>query len=59
MKDKYFNHQLYFTIFFTLAAFGEVMAQFDTNLFIKKAWYWPESIVYMGDQNDDGCDDFL
>jgi hypothetical protein len=35
-------------------------AQFDTNLFIKRAWYWPESIVYMGDQNDDGsCDDFF
>ena len=37
----------------------QVSAQFDTNLFIKKAWYWPESIVYMGDQNDDGCDDFF
>jgi hypothetical protein len=59
MKNKYFNHQLYFTIFFTLAVFGEVSAQFDTNLFIKKALYWPESIVYMGDQNNDGYDDFF
>jgi hypothetical protein len=59
MKNKYFNIRLYFTIFFTLAVFGEVSAQFDTNLFIKKALYWPESIVYMGDQNNDGCDDFF
>lgn len=37
----------------------EINAQFDTNLFIKRAWYWPESIVYMGDQNGDSCDDFF
>ncbi|MBK8663182.1 MAG: hypothetical protein IPN18_15835 [Ignavibacteriales bacterium] len=40
MKDKYFNIRLYFTIFFTLAVFGEVSAQFDTIVY-KKAWYWP------------------
>ncbi len=38
---------------------SESKAQFDTNLFIKRAWYWPESIVYMGDQNGDSCDDFF
>ncbi|MBK7866531.1 MAG: hypothetical protein IPJ75_05810 [Ignavibacteriales bacterium] len=45
----------------TMMAFlnPSIHAQFDTNLFIKKAWYWQESIVYMGDQNGDGCDDFF
>jgi len=38
---------------------SSLYAQFDTNLFIKRALYWPESIVYMGDQNNDGCDDFF
>ncbi len=46
-------------ILLVLTMTTQVSAQFDTNLFIKKAWYWPESIVYMGDQNDDGCDDFF
>ncbi len=59
MKDKYFNIRLYFTIFFTLAVFGEVSAQFDTVVFVRRAWHWDQSVIYLGDQNNDGYDDFV
>ena len=59
MKYKYFNRQLYFTLFFTLAVFGEVNAQFDSIIFARNDIYGPQAVIYMGDQNDDGCDDFV
>ncbi len=59
MKYKYFNRQLYFTLFFTLSVFGEVNAQFDTVVFSKEGYFSYESIVYMGDQDNDGYDDFV
>ena len=59
MNIKYFNFRLYFTIFFILAVFGEINAQFDTIIFSKEGYFWYESIVYMGDQNNDGYDDFV
>ncbi|GAB1443983.1 hypothetical protein MASR2M39_28280 [Ignavibacteriales bacterium] len=59
MKYKYFSRQLYFTIFFTLAVFGEVNAQFDSIIFARNDIYGPQAVIYMGDQNDDGCDDFV
>ncbi len=34
-------------------------AQFDTIVFSKQGYFSYESIVYMGDQNNDGYDDFL
>ncbi|MBK7868179.1 MAG: T9SS type A sorting domain-containing protein [Ignavibacteriales bacterium] len=37
----------------------EVKAQFDTIVFSKAGYFLYESIVYMGDQNDDGYDDFV
>jgi hypothetical protein len=38
----------------------EVYAQyFDTLIFRTNGLYWAESVIYMGDQNDDGCDDFM
>ncbi len=46
---------LLFAIFVTTAA----NAQFDTVIFVKKAPYWNEAVIYMGDQNDDGYDDFI
>ncbi|GAB1441818.1 hypothetical protein MASR2M39_06530 [Ignavibacteriales bacterium] len=45
-------------ILLVLTMSTQVRAQFDTNS-LSKAWYWPESIVYMGDQNGDSCDDFF
>lgn len=42
-------------IFFTT----EVKAQFDTNIFTRRAPFTPESVLCMGDQNSDGYDDFL
>lgn len=59
MNNKYFNNRLYFTIFFTLAVFGEVYAQFDSVAFVRRAWHWDQSVVYLGDQNNDGNDDFV
>ena len=38
----------------------DVSAQyFDTLIFKTYGYYWEESVLYMGDQNDDGFDDFL
>ncbi|MCA0387343.1 MAG: T9SS type A sorting domain-containing protein [Bacteroidetes bacterium] len=37
----------------------EVDAQYDTIVFSKQGYFSYESIVYMGDQNDDGYDDFV
>ena len=37
----------------------EVNAQFDSIIFARNDIYYRESVVYLGDQNDDGCDDFL
>lgn len=38
----------------------EVYAQyFDTLIFKTYGYYWEESVLYMGDQNDDGFDDFI
>jgi hypothetical protein len=59
MNNKYYNNRLYFTIFFTLAVFGEVSAQFDSIIFARNDIYGPQAVIYMGDQNDDGCDDFV
>ena len=36
-----------------------VSAQFDSLLFLTEGYYLNQSIIYMGDQNDDGCDDFI
>ncbi|MBK7265109.1 MAG: T9SS type A sorting domain-containing protein [Ignavibacteriales bacterium] len=39
---------------------SEVSAQyFDPLIFRTNGLYWKESVIYMGDQNDDGCDDFM
>ncbi len=59
MKYKYFNRQLYFTLFFAHLVFGEVNAQFDSIIFARNDIYGPQAVIYMGDQNDDGCDDFV
>ena len=32
---------------------------FDTLIFSTTGLYWQESVIYMGDQNGDGCDDFM
>jgi len=37
----------------------EVSAQFDSIIFARNDIYRPNVVVYMGDQNDDGCDDFV
>ena len=37
----------------------EVSAQFDTVVFVRRAWHWDQSVIYMGDQNNDGYDDFV
>ncbi|MBK7267151.1 MAG: hypothetical protein IPI12_12650 [Ignavibacteriales bacterium] len=37
----------------------EVSAQFDSIIFARNDIYAPKAVIYMGDQNDDGCDDFV
>ena len=32
---------------------------FDSLIFKTTGLYWKESVIYMGDQNGDGCDDFM
>jgi len=50
----------YALLFFLLIPGSEnLYAQFDTVIFVKKAPYWNEAVIYMGDQNDDGFDDFI
>ena len=38
---------------------AEVNAQFDSIIFARNDIYGPQTVIYMGDQNDDGCDDFV
>jgi len=38
---------------------NDVSAQFDSLMFLDAGYYLNESVIYMGDQNDDGCDDFI
>ncbi|GAB1443710.1 hypothetical protein MASR2M39_25520 [Ignavibacteriales bacterium] len=38
---------------------SETSAQFDSLMFLDAGYYLNQSIIYMGDQNDDGCDDFI
>ena len=37
----------------------EVNAQFDSLMLLDSGYYLNQSVIYMGDQNDDGCDDFI
>ena len=37
----------------------EASAQFDSLMFLDAGYYWNESVIYMGDQNGDSCDDFI
>jgi hypothetical protein len=51
---------LAFCFFWLLCVTAEVTAQyFDTLIFRTSGLYWKESVIYMGDQNGDGCDDFM
>ncbi len=47
-------------LFLFVALTTEINAQyFDTLIFKTNGLYWAESVIYMGDQNGDGCDDFM
>jgi hypothetical protein len=56
---KIYPRKIVYTLVLLATGVTIVRAQFDTNIFTRKAPYWPESVVYMGDQNSDGYDDFL
>ena len=47
------------SLLFVIIVSTEVYAQFDTVVFSKEGYFSYESIVYMGDQNNDGYDDFV
>ncbi|GAB1441519.1 hypothetical protein MASR2M39_03530 [Ignavibacteriales bacterium] len=37
----------------------EVYAQFDSVVFVRRAWHWDQSVIFLGDQNNYGYDDFV
>jgi hypothetical protein len=47
------------SLLFVIIVSTEVYAQFDTVVFSKEGYFSYESIMYMGDQNNDGYDDFV
>ena len=47
-------------LFLLLTVSIQVRAQyFDSLIFKTHGIFWPESVIYMGDQNNDGFDDFM
>jgi len=57
LKLKYIPLQ--FVFFILLFVQTEVSAKFDSIIFARNDIYAPKAVIYMGDQNDDGCDDFV
>ncbi|MBK6681258.1 MAG: hypothetical protein IPG53_15190 [Ignavibacteriales bacterium] len=57
---KHFMLRFGFLLLLVIMCSAEVTAQyFDTLIFRTSGLYWKESVIYMGDQNGDGCDDFM
>jgi hypothetical protein len=53
-------NRLFVPVFIVILFFGSnTYAQFDSLMFLDAGYYLNESVIYMGDQNDDGCDDFI
>ncbi len=53
-------NRIFVPVFIVILFFGpKTYAQFDSLMLLDSGYYWNESIIYMGDQNDDGCDDFI
>lgn len=48
-----------FSLLFVIIVSTEIYAQYDTIVFSKQGYFLYESIIYMGDQDSDGYDDFL
>lgn len=46
-------------LFLLVGCTTELNAQFDSLMLLDSGYYLNESVIYMGDQNDDGCDDFI
>ncbi|KAB2909049.1 MAG: T9SS type A sorting domain-containing protein [Ignavibacteriales bacterium] len=58
LKQKPFRFIFIFLLVVTTSM--EVKAQyFDSLIFKTYGYFWQESVIYMGDQNGDGFDDFL
>ncbi len=52
--------RLFIAVSIVILFFGsKTNAQFDSLMFLDEGYYLNQSIIYMGDQNDDGCDDFI
>ena len=56
---KYFLTRCGFLLLLVVIVTTETNAQFDTIVFSKAGYFLYESIVYMGDQDSDGYDDFM
>ncbi|GAB1348202.1 hypothetical protein MASR1M107_04130 [Ignavibacteriales bacterium] len=48
-----------FSLLFVIIVSTEINAQYDTIVFSKQGYFLYESIIYMGDQDSDGYDDFV
>ncbi len=48
-----------FSLLFVIIVSTEINAQFDSIIFARNDIYRPESVVYLGDQDNDGYDDFV
>jgi hypothetical protein len=53
-------NRLFVLIFVVILFFGsKTYAQFDSLMFITSGYLRLQPVIYMGDQNNDGCDDFI
>ena len=57
--SKYLKSLIILPCLVLLLSFTAEAQYFDTLIFKTTGLYWQESVIYMGDQNDDGCDDFM
>jgi len=57
--SKYLNSLRILPCFVLLLSSAVEAQYFDTLIFKTTGLYWKESVIYMGDQNGDGCDDFM
>lgn len=59
LTNNPFQFVLYLVVLLLVVCTNEVSAQFDSVVFVRRAWHWDQSVIYMGDQNNDGYDDFV
>ncbi len=59
LTNNPFQFVSFSVLFLLVGCTTELNAQFDSLMLLDSGYYLNESVIYMGDQNDDGCDDFI